>query len=129
MRPQTEEEKWQWTQPLSLEDHGLYRHVIGKLRYVLPERYDLAYPMWLLSKRMSQPTYESMAQLKRLVRYLLGTTSLRLVLKDSSKTSAKYELNVYVDADYGGDRETRRSVSSCVIMMLNNPIMTYGRQQ
>ena len=50
-------------------------------------------------------------------------------MKDSSKTSAKYELSVYVDADYGGDRETRRSVSSCVIMMLNNPIMTYGRQQ
>ena len=59
-------------------------HVVGKLRYVLPERYDLAYPMWLLSKKMSQPTYENLAQLKRLVRYLLGTTSLKLILKEST---------------------------------------------
>ena len=41
-----------------------------------PRTLRLGFPIWLLSKRMSQPTYESMAQLKRLVRYLLGTTSL-----------------------------------------------------
>ncbi len=70
-----------------------------------------------------------MAQLKRLVRYFLGTTSLRLILKDSSKTNAKLELNVYADADYGGDKETRKSVSSCVVMMVDNPIMQYARQQ
>ena len=34
-----------------------------------------------------------------------------------------------MDTDFGGDKETRRSVSSAVIMMLGNPVMTYARQQ
>ncbi len=36
---------------------------------------------------------------------------------------------VFVDADFGGDRESRKSISSCVMMMLGNPILAYARQQ
>ncbi len=76
---------------------------------------------------MSEPTYEDMARAKRLCRYLLGTLSLRLTLKEFSQTNN--ELEVFVDADFGGDKESRRSVSNCVIKMHGNPVMTYARQQ
>ena len=91
-------------------DHALFRHVVGKLRYVLPERFDLAFPMWLLSKKLSSPTYEDLARLKRLCRYVLGTTKLRLVLNKNEQQ--KQYLEVFVDSDFGGDKESRRSVSS-----------------
>ncbi len=43
--------------------------------------------------------------------------------------NAKLEMNVYVNADYGGDKETRRSMSSSMVMMFDNLIMQYARRQ
>ena len=82
----SDEEKWEWCQLLNEADHALFRHMVEKLHYVLPERFDLTFPMWLLSK---QKQY----------------------------------------SDFGGDKESRRSVSSCVITMMGNSILMNARQQ
>ena len=49
VRPMTAAEQVSWEQPLSEEQHYMYRRLVGKLRYALPERLDLAFAVQCLS--------------------------------------------------------------------------------
>ena len=65
VRPMTAAEPISWEQPLSAEQHYLYRRRVGKLRYAVPERLDLAFAVQRLSRELSCPIGASMARLKK----------------------------------------------------------------
>lgn len=92
-----------------------YREAIGSLMYLMVgSRPDLAYCIGNLSKHVQNPTAVHWDAVTRVIRYVIRTKDLGLVFggTDDPKTPL-----VYVDADWAGDCETRRSMSGYVAMM------------
>ena len=98
------------SEDLSLEndDFDLFISSIGSLIYIMNgSRPDLAFSVNQLAQAMHSPTNFHAAQLKRVLRYIKGTEDLQLTLTGVELD----EILVYVDSSFGGDTETRRSIS------------------
>ncbi|KAL8098650.1 hypothetical protein AgCh_031421 [Apium graveolens] len=78
-----------------LSDPALYQRLIGKLIYLTITRPDIAYTVQLLSQFIQQPTSTHFQAAKRLLRYLIGTSSQGILLASSSAA----QLTAYCDSD------------------------------
>jgi hypothetical protein len=68
--------------------------------------------------------------LKRVVQYIYHTRHLSLTFrKQDDFNPDSIQFTLYTDADYGGDRKTRRSVSGYLTLMCGNPISAGSVQQ
>ncbi|XP_020701862.1 uncharacterized protein LOC110113563 [Dendrobium catenatum] len=90
----------------TLSDHTTYRKITGALQYLTITLPDIAYAVNMLSQHMHAPQ-EDHIFLKRLIRYIKGTTDFGLPIM-------KLGLNLtnYSDADWVSDPITRKSTSS-----------------
>lgn len=110
-------------------DQTWYREVIGSLMYAMVyTRPDIAFALGRLSQFMQDPAKQHERGLKRLMRYLRRTITLRvrfgLVSKDATK-----ELEVYSDADWAQDKTDRKSVSACLGLIGAGPIFYGSKKQ
>jgi hypothetical protein len=71
---------------------------------------DLAFITTWLARFMSNPRWWHWQALKRLLRYLRGTSTLALEFKRNS-SNTNVELIGFADADWAGDRTTRKSTT------------------
>jgi hypothetical protein len=95
----------------AVADPSEYRSLAGALQYLTVTRSDLSYAVQQACLHMHDPRECHLALIKRILRYVRGTTSLGLHLRASSSTS----LTVYTDADWASCPDTRRSTSGyCV---------------
>ena len=91
---------------LSKEDQGfkvdqkLYRGMIGSLLYLTASRPDILFSVSLCARFQSEPRETHLTAIKRIFRYMKGTTNLGLLYKKS----LDYKLVGFCDADYAGDR-------------------------
>jgi len=88
--------------------HVPYANVIGSLMYVMIcTRPDLAYAVSMVSQYMHNPGKKHWSVVKWIFRYLKGTSHIGLVFDKKMVTTD----NVvgYVDSDYAGDLDRRRS--------------------
>ncbi len=84
-----------------------YARAIGTLMYLmLGTRPDIAFAVSCLARYMSNPTPAHEKALKRVFRYLRGSSTFVLAYKGELQP-----LVGYTDADWGGDPQTRRSTS------------------
>lgn len=63
--------------------------------------------------------------MRRLVSYINTTKILGLVLKQKFDIDLIWRMKFYVDADWDGDKDTRRSFSGCIIE-INNCVIEWG---
>ncbi|CAM8969523.1 unnamed protein product [Rhodiola kirilowii] len=90
-----------------------YANVIGSLMYaMISTRPDLAYAISLLSRFMSNPGMDHWLALKHIVAYVRSTLDVGLCY---SKRKDMLELVGYVDADFGEDRDCRKSITAFYI--------------
>ncbi|XP_063781232.1 uncharacterized protein LOC134929571 [Pseudophryne corroboree] len=83
-----------------------YQNAIGSLIYAsIGTRPDITYAECWASQFANNPGRQHWIAVKRILRYLKGTSSLKLKFTGSSDTSLK----VYCDADWGSDEDDRRS--------------------
>ena len=95
-----------------------YSSAIGSVMYtMICTRPDLAHSISLLSKYMSNPGRSHWEALKWLLRYIKGTVNEGLVYHSSKKG---VELTGFVDSDYAGDRDKRRSTTAYVFTLCGN---------
>jgi Reverse transcriptase (RNA-dependent DNA polymerase) len=103
----------------SLSKHGsvpcenphLYRSVVGGLQHATLTRPDIAFSVNKVSHFMHMPTEENWIAVKRIVRYISGTLDYGLKFYKNSTT----QIHAYVDADWAGNLDDRRSTSGfCV---------------
>ena len=73
---------------------------------MLGTRPDLAYAVSVVSRYASRPNNSHWQAVKRIFRYIKGTLDLELTFQGSLRA-----LEGYTDADWAGDRDTRRSTS------------------
>jgi hypothetical protein len=87
-----------------------YSSVVGSLMYAMVcSRPDLSHAMSVVARYMSNPDEEHWKVVKWIFRYLRGSSSACLCFGKSGDG-----LVGYVDSDYGGDLDRRRSLSGYV---------------
>lgn len=106
---------------------GPYREVIGALIYLATmTRPDICFIVNYLARKMNDPTTADWAKVKRVLRYLKSTPTLKLRF---TNTSTSLSLRGFCDADFGGDASTGRSTSGILILDGDNPISWKSKLQ
>ena len=101
-----------------------YRSIVGSLRYLVNSRPDLAFSVGMVSRFMQTPNPEHWAAIKRVIRYVAGTTSLGCKFVKGPNS----DLIGFTDSDHAGDVEKRKSTSG-VVFFLGQNIVTWSSQK
>ena len=88
---------------------------VGKSQFLAPRRPDIAFATNRLARSLACPSKSGIIASKRLLRYPRGTQDLGLKLQVQNRACST--LTAFTDSDWAGDRRTRKSVSSWVIML------------
>merc|ERR1711884_1002026 len=96
----------QYDLKLDEQRHAIYRAITARANYLSPDRPDIAFAVKELARAMSSPTAGDWCRLKRLARYLKGKP--RTVKRFRWQTELS-RLSIYTDADWAGDKATRKS--------------------
>ena len=75
---------------------------------------------------MNDPGPQHLRAIKRIFRYLYGTKNISLIF---IKNSEGLQLEAYSDADFAGDRDTRRSTSGYIVLFGGNIIVSKSQRQ
>lgn len=104
-----------------------YMSLVGSLLYAaMVTRPDIAYAVQALGRHMQNSTEEHFSAGKRILRYLQGTKNLGLKYGGPNATAGNgATIEGYVDADWGTDTDTRRSVTA-YIFMLGGAAISWG---
>nr|GMD40766.1 Retrovirus-related Pol polyprotein from transposon TNT 1-94 [Ipomoea batatas] len=104
-----------------MKDHGAAKKILGMEIHrdcqAVCTRPDLAYAVSVVSRYMHSPGKEHWNAVMWILRYLKGTSSLGLVFDRSSSVST--DIVGFVDFDYGGDLDRRRSLSNYIFTLRN----------
>ena len=114
------------TEDLSGDVASIFRTCVGILMYLANDVPHCQYVIRHLSTYSSKPTQKSLTVLKHLVAYLASHSEISVSLKWNGRNSGIYHgypdisqynnvLEVFTDSDWASDRQSRRSVSCCVI--------------
>ncbi|XP_070029307.1 secreted RxLR effector protein 161-like [Nicotiana sylvestris] len=94
-------------EPGSSVDQKLYRGMIGSFLYLTASRPDIVFSVGLYARFQANPKKFHLTAVKRILRYLKGTTDLCLWYPKGSN----FNLVGYVDADYAGILVDRKITS------------------
>jgi hypothetical protein len=102
-----------------------YQGTIGALMYLmLGTRPELAFAISIVSRHAANPTDSHVSAVKRILRYLKGTLDYELVFKGGTSP-----LIGYTDADWAGDKSTRRSTSGYIFNIGSGAISWSSKRQ
>jgi hypothetical protein len=124
VRPGKDEEK------VSEDDQKLYRSGVGSLLYMVKHsRPDIANVVRELAKCMDGATPAAFKELKRVIKFVLDTKDYGLKIQPKVVDGDKWDLVVYSDSDWAGDKEDRRSVSGYVMFVMGVPVLWKSKIQ
>ena len=107
-------------------DQRLYQRMIGSLQYAAGgTRPDIAQIVGALARYCNKPSQLHLTAAKRVFRYLKGTANLALTYRATGND----ELHGYSDADWAGDRDTRRSTSGHVFILSDGAVTWCSKRQ
>jgi len=108
----------------------LYRGMVGSLLYLASwTRPDIAFAVSELSRFVSNPGKPHLEAAKRVFRYLKKTMNLGLVYRSSPSEMPSNTLWGYVDSDWAGCPDSRRSTSGFVFMLNGAAISWRSKRQ
>ena len=82
-----------------------------------------------LAKVLDGATAEHVKMMERVIKFVLDTKDKELKLKPTVRPDGKWKITGYSDSDYGGDKDTRRSVTGFVVLVNDVPIAWRSRSQ
>lgn len=106
-------------------DSTSFKQLVGSLRYLTVTRPDLIYSVNLVSRYMENPTEQHMLAAKRILRYLQGTIGFGIQYKHVGEE----KLVGYVDNDYAGDEDDRKSTSGYAFMFGRGTVSWASKKQ
>ncbi|XP_025693090.1 uncharacterized mitochondrial protein AtMg00810-like [Arachis hypogaea] len=106
-------------------DPQLYRSIIGSLQYLTITRPEICYSVNKLSQFVQAPLESHWKLVKRVLRYLSGTSSYGLHLKRETSLG----ITTYSDSDWAGDPDDRKSTSGYCIFLGTNLISWTSKKQ
>ena len=103
--------------------HVPYASVVGSLMYAMVcTRPDIAHAVRVLSRYMSKPRKEHWTVVKRVFRYLCGTTDHVICYQGRVGPNIVLDVHGFVDADWAGDLNHRISTSGYVFNLFGGAI-------
>lgn len=101
--------------------HKMYRSGVMRMAYVAQDRPDISESVKCLARAMAAPHVEHLENLKRLVRYCAGRprAELRFHIQVAPST-----VQIFVDSEWAGCTDTRRSTTGFVALVGGTPSAT-----
>jgi hypothetical protein len=110
--------------------HVPYASAVGSLMYAMVcTRPNIAHAVGVLSRYMSKPGKEHWTTIKRVFRYLRGTTVMDCATKEDLGLDRVVDIHGFVDADWAGDLDHRRSTSGYVFNLFGGEISWMRKRQ
>lgn len=109
----------------TVSDPTLYRSLAGALQYLTFTRPDLSYTVQQICLFMHDHREPHLQALKRILRYVRGTSDHGLHLYSSPTT----QLTAYSNADWGGCPDSRRSTSGYCVFLGTNLLSWSSKRQ
>ena len=103
-----------------------YRALVARANYLAPDRPDIAFAVKELARAMSKPDEGDWCRLRRLARYLKGKPRLVKMFKWQEWPPT---LSIFTDADWAGDKKTRKSTSGGCIMIGKHVVKAWSKSQ
>jgi hypothetical protein len=115
---------------ISEEDQKVYRSGVGSLLYLVKySRPDISNAVRELAKGMSAATPAAFKELQRVLKFVLQTKNYGLYIEPNGDSMQRWELVVYTDSDWAGDKDNRHSVTGYIMYLMNVPILWKSRLQ
>ena len=102
-----------------------FKQLVGSLRYLTARRPDLIYSVNLVSRYMERPNEQHLLAAKRILRYVQGTPNYGILYK----RGGEQKVVGFVDSDYAGDVDDRKSTSGFVFMMGGGAVSWASKKQ
>jgi hypothetical protein len=110
--------------------HVPYVSVVGSLMYAMVcTRLNIAHAVRVLIRYMSKLGKENWKTIKRFFRYLCGTTNYGLCYQERSRLDRVMDIHGFVDANWAGDLDRRRSTSGYVFNLFGGAISWMRKRQ
>ncbi|XP_069145605.1 secreted RxLR effector protein 161-like [Solanum lycopersicum] len=108
----------------SAVEQKLYRGMIGSLLYLTASRTDIVFSVGLCARFQTNPKESHIQAVKRILRYLKGTSDLGLWYPKGSN----FDLVGYADADYAGYLGDRKSTTG-MAHFLGSCLISWGSKK
>ncbi|KAL9299036.1 putative RNA-directed DNA polymerase [Arabidopsis thaliana] len=109
----------------TLSDPTTYRQLVGSLQYLAFTRLDISYAVNRLPQFMHRPTEDHFQAAKRVLRYLVGTTTHSIFFAAKNTLT----LHTFSDADCAGDTEDYASANAYIVYLGSHPISWSAKKQ
>jgi hypothetical protein len=106
------------------EDSTRYRSVVGALQYLTLTRPDIAFSVNKVCQFLHSPTTVHWAAVKRILRYVKGTLTIGLTIRNSSSLL----LSAFADVDWAGFVDDRCSTGGFALFLGSNLISWSARK-
>ena len=114
------------TPELGREETTMFRAVAARLNYLSQDWPDITFATMKLSSKMSRPDTQDLKNMKRVGLFLVGRPRVGCLFEWQAHRSA---LHALADADWAGDRQSRKSVSGGMILHGKHLIKAWTTQQ
>jgi hypothetical protein len=107
-----------------------YQSMIGSLLYLSNStRPDICFAVNMCARFTANPTQAHIDAVTQIFAYVKDTTDVGLRYERPTSEGYTTEITGWVDADFAGDPETRRSTTGYIFMLANAPIAWASRRQ
>ncbi|POM64836.1 Integrase catalytic core protein [Phytophthora palmivora] len=107
-----------------------FQSIVGSLLWMARcTRPDIAFAVHKATRRTHAPTVADWKLAKRVLRYLAGTKSLKLRMKEVDDKGQSLRVIGYSDADYAGDQADRKSTTGGLVTVDGMPISRICKKQ
>uniref|UniRef100_A0A803LUX6 RNase H type-1 domain-containing protein n=1 Tax=Chenopodium quinoa TaxID=63459 RepID=A0A803LUX6_CHEQI len=106
-------------------DQTRYQRLVGKILYLSHTRPDLAYAAGVVSRFMHKPQEQHLEVVYKILRYLKGSPRKGVIFRNHGHLN----LHAFTDADWGGDRDSRKSTSGYFTLVGGNLVTWKNKRQ
>ncbi|XP_075088471.1 secreted RxLR effector protein 161-like [Nicotiana tabacum] len=106
-------------------DETMYRGMIGSLLYLTASRPDIMFSVFKCARFQLAPKEFHLTNVKRIIRYFIGTSELGLCYAHSNN----FALRGFLDADFVGDKIDRKSTSGTCQLLRNALVSWHSKKQ
>lgn len=95
-----------------------FQSLVGTLLWIARcTRPDIAFAVHKATRQTHKPRMYDWKVAKRVARYLKGTKTFKLAMKNTVKESNLFEITSFSDADFAADKHDRKSLTGGVILL------------